>query len=251
MIEDGHSGPPRSGTSSFRLFSAILLISVGTLLFLGNLGLLPVRNIWHYWPLLIVVMGVRKMRKTGERGGQLTGGLVAFFGSIYLLISIGLIRVNSHGQSWGISMLLIGFGLALLIGIFEPGPKAWSSFDFRRTPPQDPENQIGDLVILGAVKRKLDAPNFQGGEGLCIFGNLEIDLRRARIPEPGYPVILDVTTVFGAVKIRVPESWRVIVNGVGLFGNYEDKTIPPVLGMNAPSLVVTGYSIFGTVEIED
>ena len=250
MIEDGNSNRPRCGASSFRLFSAIFLIGVGTLLFLGNLGLLPVRNIWHYWPLLIVVVGVKRMRSV-HRGGQLTGGLMVFFGSVYLLISLGLIRVNSHDQSWGISMLLIGFGLALLIGIFEPGPKAWSGFDFRRKPPQDPQNQIGDLVILGAVKRKLDAPNFQGGEGLCIFGELEIDLRRARIPEPGYPIILDITAIFGAAKIRVPETWRVSINGVGVFGNYEDKTIPPVLSSNAPALVITGYSIFGNVEVKD
>ena len=256
MIEDEGPGRARPCGPSFRMYSAIILIAGGTLLFLSNLGLLPAFDIWDFWPIVIVIVGVKKARSAVQPGGQLTGALIAVFGLIYLLINVGFIHIRAKDESWPISMLLIGVGLLMLINMFDKGgARDWGRFDFKfdlhRKPPQDPENQISDMVILGAVKRKLDSLNFQGGEALSIMGNLEIDLRRARIPEPGNPVILDISAIFGAVKIRVPEVWRVTINGAGILGNYEDKTVPPVLSSNAPTLVITGYSIFSNVEVED
>ena len=32
---------------------------------------------------------------------------------------------------------------------------------------------------------------------------------------------------FGAIELRIPETWRVSMQGTAVFGAYEDKTIPP------------------------
>jgi len=64
-------------------------------------------------------------------------------------------------------------------------------------------------------------------------------------------VIINVMTVFGETKLRVPENWRVIVSGSGILGNFEDKTIPPNTGPDAPTLIIAGFAIFGSVQIED
>ena len=41
------------------------------------------------------------------------------------------------------------------------------------------------------------------------------------------------------------------MSGAGILGNFEDKTIPPNTGQDTPTLIITGFSIFGAVEIED
>jgi predicted membrane protein len=62
---------------------------------------------------------------------------------------------------------------------------------------------------------------------------------------------LEVSAVMGSVKIRVPEQWRVRIQGASIMGNYEDKTIPPTSEVNAATLVITGFSFMSAIEVED
>ena len=78
-----------------------------------------------------------------------------------------------------------------------------------------------------------------------------MDLRPALIAPPATSAVLNVTAVFGAIKIRAPQNWRVHISGAGILGNFEDKTIPPNTGPDAPVLVITGVAVFSSVEIED
>jgi hypothetical protein len=113
------------------------------------------------------------------------------------------------------------------------------------------DNVIHDNAVFGSVKRRVEAPNFQGGEVDCVLGNVELDLRLAQIPQGALPVTLQVNVVFGAVKLRVPSNWKVTMSVVGVFGNAEDKTLPQTReDPGAPLLVVVGQSVFATVEVE-
>ncbi len=102
------------------------------------------------------------------------------------------------------------------------------------------------------LKRRVDTQNFQGGEILAVFGGIEVDLRRARIASDK-EAIIDINATFGGIDIKVPETWVVIVKGQGIFGGYEDKTIPPrpQEGVTAAKLVITGFAIFGGITIKN
>ncbi len=78
-----------------------------------------------------------------------------------------------------------------------------------------------------------------------------MDLRRAVISNPERSATVEVRATFGAVKIRIPETWRVSMAAAGIFGNLEDKTVPPTTATETPWLVITGYSVFSSVEIEN
>jgi predicted membrane protein len=236
---------------SKRLFFAIFLIAAGTLLFLGNLGLLPVRDIWNYWPLVLIAVGVLKLWQMENMGAKILGIALTLFGAFFLLLNLNILHIRAHDQSWPIALLLIAFGTALLIKVFDPGASFKPAFGFAPRHTAGGENNLQDMVIFGSAKRKLDTADFRGGELVSVFGSIEIDLRRARIVSPQEPVTLDATAVFGQVKIRVPETWRVNVMGAAILGNYEDRTIPPNTGIDAPVLMITGASVFGSVEIED
>ena len=64
----------------------------------------------------------------------------------------------------------------------------------------DYETTVNDFVVFGALKRKLESNDFRGGDLTAIFGNIEMDLRRALITPAVRSAAINVTTVFGATK---------------------------------------------------
>ena len=234
-----------------RLIMACVLIVAGSVLFLGNLGLLPHFNIWSFWPLVIIALGVSRIFNSTDSVNRGLGFLLSFFGVVYLLISLGLIEVRARDHSWPISLLLIGFGLAMLIRVLEQRgspQQQWKGFESLR---MAVPNGLNDFTVMGSVKRRVDTADYRGGASLSILGSIELDLRHARIQEPGQVVELEVSAILGSAKVRVPENWRIEIRGASILGTYEDKTIPPSSAATAPILVVSGYSFMSTVEIED
>jgi hypothetical protein len=234
-----------------RLFFAGFLIVAGTLLFLGNLGILPVRSIWLYWPLIVVGLGISRIISGPELVVRLFGALIAFVGTLFLLINLEVIHISRHDGSWPISILLIALGLAMLIKVMdkrEPSPSSWTNFRPLRL------GSIGgytDFTILASLKRRLDSADFPGAAALSVLGTIEIDLRRARIADPSQTARLELSTVLGEAKVRVPDDWHIRVLGSCILGTYENKTVPTNIPIDAPTLVITGYSILGSVEILD
>jgi Domain of unknown function (DUF5668)/Cell wall-active antibiotics response 4TMS YvqF len=254
MSRAGRRGPMSPNS---RLFFAAFLIAAGTLLFLGNLGLLPIREIWAFWPLLIVGFGVTRIIHLPTLSGKFVGLMMVFFGSVFLLISLGALHIRSHDRSWPISMLLIAGGMVMLIKVLDkhdPGAPIWGGFrgfrDFGPPVSSDP-SQVSDFSIMGSIKRRIDARDFRGGHAIGLLSSIELDLRHAGVSELGEVVYLEVSAIMGSVKIRVPEQWRVRIQGASIMGNYEDKTIPPTSEVNAATLVITGFSFMSAIEVED
>lgn len=240
-------------SAASRVFFAVFLIAAGTLLFLGNVGILPIHDVWAYWPLILVALGIARLFGCRSAAGLITGIFLIVFGALFLLISLGILQVNTHDNSWPIALLMIAFGFLALAKTLEQthGPKPRIGF------PNDTsvllDNALNERVVFGGVKRRVETNDFAGGTIYCVFGGVELDLRRAQIPLPGNQAVINIHCIFGAVKIRVPETWRVSIQGVGVFGTYEDKTIPsrPSDALDAPSLIITGNSVFSAVEIEN
>jgi hypothetical protein len=78
-----------------------------------------------------------------------------------------------------------------------------------------------------------------------------VDLVRADIE--GEQAVLEANAVFGGGEIRVPENWLVVLQGVGVFGAYEDKTRHIQTDVSKPTktLVVRGVAVFGGIEVKN
>jgi hypothetical protein len=115
--------------------------------------------------------------------------------------------------------------------------------------PTDPTLSL--WAIFGGGRRRVTSENFLGGEVFAIFGGFHIDLRGAQIPSGR--AVIEINAIFGGVELTVPENWRVAVRGTGIFGAFEDKTIPPRpdVGVTPPELVVTGSAIFGGATVRN
>ena len=241
----------RRSSPGSRLFFAIFLIAVGVLLFLDNIGLIPVRNIWDYWPLILVAAGLGRLLNCRHAAGRLVGFFLIAFGALILLITLHIVHIHSRDGTLPVALLLIAFGVALLVKMLEPGRMTGHPFGLPAPVSGDTSSVLNEVAIFAGIKRKLETGNFQGGSIFSTFGGVEIDLRRSQITAPERTATLDVKAVCAGVKLRVPESWKVNVIGASIFGAYEDKTIPPNTGPNSPTLVITGHSVFASVEIEN
>ncbi|MER6499468.1 DUF1707 domain-containing protein [Streptomyces sp. NPDC001455] len=79
----------------------------------------------------------------------------------------------------------------------------------------------------------------------AFFGSVEIDLTEALFGQR--LTVINATSVFGSVDIRVPENISLRGGGTGVFGSFEVSTLESA-DPEAPVVVVNGYSVFGSVD---
>ncbi|MFD9485821.1 DUF1707 domain-containing protein [Streptomyces sp. NPDC059991] len=79
----------------------------------------------------------------------------------------------------------------------------------------------------------------------ALFGSVEIDLTEAYFEQR--LSVINATSIFGNVEVRVPENLTLRGSGTGIFGNFEVDTLEAE-HPEAPVVVVNGYSVFGNIE---
>src|SRR5579872_1184564 len=228
---------------------AILIIGLGVLLFLDNIGLFRFHDIWRFWPVAPIAIGVAKLLDTKGIAGQIWAAMWILVGAAFLLDNLGIWQLR-WGAIWPLA--LVAFGIGTLVNSLEHqrasgGPVIGSSQG------STSDKTLREWATFGGIKRRVDTNDFQGGEMVAVFGGIEIDLRRAQIAPGNKEVVIDANATFGGIELRVPENWTVIMRGIGVFGGYEDKTIPPRESdrATAPRLVIKGYAVFGGVSVQN
>ena len=238
----------RRRTPAAALAFAVVIIAAGVLLFLDNLGVYHIYNVWRLWPVVLIVAGVSKLFESQGAGGRVWAGMVLSAGVVLLLDNFGIWHVG-----WGLiwPLAIVGVGLSMLFHALERRDMP-SCGPLGASVSTSTADTLREWATFGGVKRRLNTQNFQGGEMIAVFGGIEVDLREANIP-PGKEVVVDANATFGGIEVRVPYSWEVVTRGMGIFGGYEDKTVPPrpTEGVTPPRLLVTGYAVFGGVSIQN
>ena len=250
-----------------RLTGALILIVAGIILFLDNIGLLRVHDIWQYWPVILIAAGIGRFSSGRYASDRMRGVALMLFGALFLLVTTHVIFIHSWSGSWPVGLLLIALGCAALLDVSEtrswpgrtpvasPGPPTQPPFS---GPPGGPTAGLSDEFLhercfAGSVKRRLDTPNFKGGSVNSVLGSVEIDLRYAQVASNNPQVQVDVYSFCGAAKFRIPETWTVTLQAAAVLGNVEDKTIPPrtISGMRPQNLLITGEAVLGSIEVEN
>ncbi len=226
------------------LFVGGCIVAVGVLLLLDNLGIVRFRELWDFWPLILVVFGVGKILDGHTPAAYVMGGLLALLGSLLLLDNLGILRFE-FSLFWPV--LIIALGLCMLLRVlnrksYVEGAKGTSGSS---------DATLSPFCIFSGAKRKIDSQDFKGGDVVAIFGGVHLDLRHAAIA--GEQAVIDVNSLFGGIEIRVPETWLVTMKGVGIFGAFDDKTLHPKPDPNvkSPQLVITGTAVFSGIKAEN
>jgi hypothetical protein len=84
---------------------------------------------------------------------------------------------------------------------------------------------------------------------LSVMGGVDIDLREAIFTGP--EVVITANTLMGGIDVIVNEHTRVVVEGVGIMGTFDqarDK-VEPRLTAGSPIVRVRGVAIMGAVTV--
>ncbi len=233
------SQDPKQPQASWGLVASLLIIFAGVVLLFDQLGVLPPRFVHTFWPLIFVVAGGARVYTADRHSDRIVGGLLVFFGVIVTLNNMGFRRITAD-IIW--PLIIIGVGVSML----------WHVLERQKLPEGVPSQSKFDLFYcFGGGEHRIETQKFQGGRLFSICGGYKIDLSHADID--GAIAMLEADAIFGGGEIRVPESWRVVVQGRGMFGGYSDQTrhIPKDPTVPAKSLLVQGFALFGGIVVKN
>ena len=228
---------------------ALVLIVAGVILFLDNLGLIPFVHIRDYWPMCIAVFGAMQLSRARNACAQVWPWTMIALGILLTLGNLNIIHAD-WGNIWPIFLIAAGVSMLLKGTTWFAWPTTTAFGSRVRTRPL---RNLDANAVFSSVNRRIDSPNFERADLNVVFGELKVDLRGATIAPPNKEAVIETNAAFGAIKLRVPETWRVVVHGSAVFGAYEDKTLPPrpAPGIDPPTLIVKGNAAFGAVEVEN
>ena len=237
MVDTGLTPPDgRRSPAASQLLMGILIIAVGFLFTLDNLGIAHAWNYLRYWPAGLIALGLVKLWDSREGYGGGFGGFVITLIGLWLLLESAVDIRISFGDMWPMLLVFVG------------GYLVWRGLTGqRRLAAADDHAIVSAMAILSGVNRGNNSPAFRGGDLTAIMGGCEIDLRQAAI---NGAAMIDVFAVWGGIEIRVPEDWTVIFHVTPLLGGVEDKTRPS-LGSAEHRLTVRGVVVMGSVEVKN
>jgi predicted membrane protein len=227
---------------SAQLVLGLIVVVLGVIFTLDNLGILYAGDYLIYWPALLLAYGIWKIVTCTTPSGRWWGFFWTFVGAILLLDKLDIIYVTL-GDLWPLILILIGMNL--ILGRRHRHRQFAAGSGVRIA---DSNSTISGFALLGGFRRTNDSQDFQGGEATAIMGGCELDLRQASIKDG--EAVLDLFAFWGGIEVKVPEDWAVVLQGVPILGGFEDKTRPPK-GESKKRLIIKGYAVMGGVEIKN
>lgn len=232
--DSGTDSQPQPNRDRGPVIGGVVFIVVGLFLLMEKLGWIPGGFVLHFWPMLFVLIGIVKIVYAG---GRPTGVVLIGLGVFLQLQQLGIVHLN-FWDLWPVLIIIAGLGMLWqAMAKEDPAISANAHFDA--------------AYIFGGGERRVNTSNFRGGRLFAMFGGYKVDFYHADFE--GSQAVLEANAVFGGGEIRVPEHWLVSVQGMGIFGAYEDKTrhFQPDPSKPTKTLVIKGVAIFGGIEVKN
>ncbi len=238
-----------------KILAGLILVGVGTILLLHQLGYLFPEWVIS-WPMLLIVLGF--VSGTLHRFRNPSWILLVAIGAIFLLDSL-YPTVNIIRFIWPVAS--IATGLWVIFGKH----RAWKHKKWERYQQWAQQNYeapihnmhtshfhkddlLDAVSVFGGIKKNILSKDFKGGEVVTFMGGVELNLTNADIH--GH-VTLEVVQVLGGTKIIIPSHWEVISEMVAVLGGIEDKRVQiPGTSLSPDKvLVIKGTSVLAGIEI--
>lgn len=227
--------PVSSRVLAPQLIIGLLFLTAGVVLLLDNFGVLRAHTILRLWPAGLIMIGLAMIAQAQRAAGRVSGLFWTFIGTWLLLGNLDVLDLEIW-DLWPIPLVIAG---AYLI---------WQGI----SGPDDPdalqkETTFSALAVMGGVGRKINSPDFRGGEATALLGGVKVDLQDAGIMAA--EAVIDVFAFWGGIEITVPEGWAVINRVVPVLGGADDRTRPST-DPAAKRLVIRGICVMGGVEVK-
>jgi hypothetical protein len=125
MIDRQVSGSPRGSQISPQLIMGLIIIFVGIVFTLDELGIAPASSYLRYWPMALVAIGVIKLLQAQEGSGAFVGLIFTVVGVWLQAEELDLIQI-SFRNVWPLALVLFG------------GYLVWQGLQPRRSAPPQP-----------------------------------------------------------------------------------------------------------------
>ena len=109
------------------------------------------------------------------------------------------------------------------------------------------DERIDIASSFGTFRKKMLSKTFKGGRVMTFMGSMEIDLMQADFRGT---IRLDVTQIMGTTTILVPDHWEVRPDIHAVFADFKDRRIQPAMRNPEKAVILTGKSVFGSVEVK-
>lgn len=215
----------------------LILIAIGVIFALKATNVIDINFFFDgWWTLFIIVPSFVSLFTQREK---LSGIIGIGIGVFLLLCCQGILDFT---LMWKLLLpaVIVVIGLKMVLGgIF--GNKTGEVFTQMKADGKQP--QVGCATFSGC-NMNFDGEIFDGAELTAVFGGVDCDLRHAIIEKD---CAIQVSAIFGGIKILVPDHVNVKVNSNSIFGGITNKTAAK---KDAVTLYVSGTCLFGGVEIK-
>lgn len=240
-----------------RKFIALLLIVLGTLFLLDTTNAfgVDVDILGTYWPALLIVLGLWGLVRQGTPRLRVGSGGRQFTLWPIILLAVGVVFLLTNlsvwdldiGQLWPVILVIVG--LVLLLN-WRGRPRSRRRDRRQDSPGREAINGGWEVShVFSGGQEEITSQEFSGGEVSAVFGGVELDLHGAGLAEG--KATIDATAIFGGIKLRVPQDWRVNIQTTTIFGGTETKHRQPGLEESTGELTITGTVVFGGIEVSD
>lgn len=214
------------------LFLGAILILFGVLWGGNSFGLWQFNVFFQgWWTLFLIVPPIFGMIQHGVKSFDL---IVLFIGLVFLCSSLGFFSWSMVSKLFVPAVLII-IGLTVIFSIFRK----------KTVPGIDREVMANISAVFSGIKHDFNREVYEGGRVEAVFGSVDLDLRNTIIEQDIY---MDVSAVFGGVKIFFPPNVKVIADKNAFFGGVTDKTVTNN-ALNVPQVHVKCTATFGGIEL--
>ncbi|MHB1276778.1 MAG: LiaF transmembrane domain-containing protein [Bacteroidia bacterium] len=240
MEHHSHSGKAHNGR-----FFGFILILFGVLWLLNRLDYVFFPAWLISVPSLMVLIGLLVSIKTKfQRMGPI---VVTLIGAAWLIRKHELLPPEVSYLFWPIVLIAIG-----IIIVLKP-KKTYRHHEKDEFSGCWEDKSSSDELEIDAIfcgsKKQILSKDFKGGEINLIFGGTELNLSQADFQKE---VVIDVTIVFGGLKIIIPNNWELKTQLTTIAAGVEDKRRNDGLQVVPDKvLLLKGTVIFGGIDIQN
>lgn len=216
----------------------VIVFGIGVIALLTNMNVIDFPRISHYWPVLIILIGLAKLLDSNCTQERIAYGGMVLVGVALQLNRLGYDAFNFR-TLW--PMVLVAVGGAV---VYQAVTGRRNIAVAVKTEHTSSDAVLDITVLIAGLERTVTAQDFRGGEVTAIMGGCELDLRNASMESEA---VINVFAVMGGITLRIPPDWTVVMNGTPIMGGFEEKTIAPK--DSAKRLIIQGYAVMGAVEV--
>ena len=221
------------GSTSVSMIFGMVLVLLGAVLLLNNLGITTISIgdiVETYWPVVLVALGLAAVLKPrgdepirDERTQEAEPAEPCEIGEAHepcrssgpnvggwILIGLGVLMLAANTRFWGFDLSrLWGTFWALVVILV-----GWAVL--RSSPPAGAASGHTQWVVMSGVEQRSAGWPLKSGSYVVVMGGADLDLRVADILDG--ETYLDLTAIMGAIELIVPPDISVECEGAAILG---------------------------------